>query len=183
MEKYKFITLFSIKNTPIQIHWSFTILLILIFLISLSNISVAIIAILFWGIMLIHELGHMWFASRLGLKTININLYILHGICYHQPADTDYENYLVAWGGVAAQAIIFIPCIIIFYLYGELMPWYINLPLIFLGYINGLIALFNLAPSKWLDGGTCWKAIPLYFKYKNKNDKKPKKKRHLKIVK
>lgn len=183
MDKFKFITLFNLKGVPVKIHWSLSIILFLALIAGIFEFSLIVGAISFWSIMLIHELGHMWFASRLGLDTLKIELYPIHGVCHSLSADNDYHNSLVAWGGVAAQAVIFVPCMFIFSLYGENLSWYINTPLIFLGYISAGIALFNLAPTKGFDGNTCWRAIPLYLKYRKPQEKEKPKKNHLKSVK
>lgn len=184
MEKYKLIKLFDIKGVPVNVHWSLSVILVLVFLGGLSDISLLVGAVSFWSVMLIHEIGHMWFATRLGLSTVKIDLYPVHGVCYNHSADNDYENYLVAWGGVVVQAIVFTPCIIIYHLFGDYLPWFVNTPLIFLGYVSAGIAIINLVPSRGLDGGKCWRAIPLYFQSRKVRTKKIyKKNSHLKVVK
>ena len=182
MNKYKLIKLFEFRGVPVNIHWSLSVILIIVILGSLSDISLIVGAFSFWSIMLIHEFGHMWFATRQGLRTYSIDLYLIHGMCHHEEAHTEYENNVVAWGGVVAQAIVFIPCIIIEKSIGEFLPWFLYTPVLYLGYFSCVIAVFNLLPSKGLDGYDCWKTVPLCFKY-SKSKKKAKKKNHLKAVK
>lgn len=62
-----------------------------------------------------------------------------------------------------AQAVFFVPSIIIYLLFCQYLPWFITIHILFLGFYSALIAIFNLLPVKFLDGGTCWKAIPLYL--------------------
>ena len=171
-----------IRGVPVKTHWSLSLVLLLVCLGGVADISLVVGAASFFGIMLVHELGHMWFATRQGLKTEGIELYLFHGICYHESAYTEYENNIVAWGGVAAQTVVFVPCIIIENIFGEMLPWFLYTPVLFLGYFSLVIAMFNLLPSRGFDGYTCWKTIPLYFKH-SKLKKKNKKKNHLKSVK
>ncbi|MFC4877234.1 site-2 protease family protein [Microbulbifer halophilus] len=184
MRKLEYLKLFSISGVPVFIHWSLSVPLVLIAVLAVSEISMLIVAISILMVMLIHEIGHMWFASKLGLRSVRISLYLLHGQFSFEKADNDYHNCLVSWGGVAAQAIVFIPCIAIFSLYSASLPWYVNVPLMILGYINALIAVVNMAPAMGLDGEECWKSIPLYFKYYRPRSGRDKKNRkHLKSVK
>jgi len=188
MERLKYIPLFKIANTPIFMHWSLYVVLVFAAVASVNDIAILLGAISFWSIMLIHELGHMMVARRLGLDTFRIELALMHGLCFCEAAETEYENCLVSWGGVLAQALFFVPCIIIYLLCGDYLPWFITIPVLFLGFYSVLIAVFNLLPSRFLDGGTCWKAIPLYFQYKKtkvraKAAKTTKKKSPIKLVK
>jgi len=189
MEKLKFIPLFRIANTPIMMHWSLSVVLIFAAIASINDIAILLGAISFWSIMLIHELGHMMVSSRLGLETFRIELSLMHGKCICEAPETQYEYCLVSWGGVLAQAFFFVPCIAIYLLFDDYLAWYIEIPVLFLGFYSALIAVLNLLPSRYLDGGTCWKAIPLYFKYRNKPVRTKatintnKSKSHIKLVK
>ncbi len=180
--------IFNLKGVPVYVHWSLTGFTLIAIVLALFNINFLAIAMVFPLLMLIHELGHMWFASRLGLNTEKIELQFLHGYCVYELAETDYENYVVAWGGVAAQAIIFIPCIFILLVFGDSLSGFFYTTLILLGYFNALDAAFNLLPIRGFDGSICWRSVPLFFKHgrikKNGNSKKPQKKKNpFKIVK
>ena len=180
MNKLKFVRIFSLKGVPIQIHWTLILVMFLISLIGFPNLSLVVLAVILLFVVLVHELGHMWFVSRYGLETIDIKLYPLHGVCTYVKAETEYENSVIAWGGVVAQAIVFVPCIISYSLFSELLPSYLSGILLYLGYGNLLLALFNLLPITGFDGSRAWKAIPLFYKFRKSNHKK---KNHLKVVK
>ncbi|WP_163835411.1 zinc metalloprotease [Spartinivicinus ruber] len=160
MKNIKYIKILTLNGVPINMHWSLCITLLVILAAGISDFSVILGGFSFWGIMLLHELGHMYFASRLNLQTIKIDLHLLHGICEYE-IGTEFESCIVSWGGVVAQSLVFIPCIILYSLFGEQLEWYCNTPLIILGYLNAMIAILNLSPSKWLDGGSCWRLFPL----------------------
>jgi Zn-dependent protease len=173
IKKFKYIKLFEIQGVPINIHFSLSIILLLMFIGGISEPSLILGGVCFWGIMLAHELGHMYVATKLRLNTLKINLYLFHGLCFYEAAETEYENCLVSWGGVIAQAALFVPCLIIYNYFGDHLAWYLSVPLILFGYFNAMFAAINLTPSKWLDGGSCWRIIPLKIqRYKCKKDMK-----------
>ena len=182
MLKFRFLKLARYKGVPIYSHWSLSLALFVILIFGISSPALFLFAFTSWLIMLIHELGHMFVASRLGLNTLKIELYPFHGLCHYEMSENDYENYLVAWGGVAAQALIFIPLIILHQVFGKDLPGILILVVMFLGYFSALIALVNLLPSKGLDGATCWKALPIYFNKRNTRKSKKKGKK-FKVIK
>jgi membrane-associated protease RseP (regulator of RpoE activity) len=167
---------------PIFSHWSLNLALLTIFIFGIFEPSLILLAFLFWLIMLVHELGHMFVASRLNLDTQKIELYLFHGFCYYEFSEENYENYIVAWGGVAAQAVIFVPCILVHQIFGSYLSGLAMLVIIFLGYFSAFIALLNLIPSRGLDGATCWKAIPIYLK-ERKRKKSSKAKKKFRVIK
>jgi len=166
LKKYEFIEVVKIKGTPIRFHWSTVLILLLIAITYLSKLDFPVTVFALLIIMLSHELGHKWFASMLNLKSNKIDIYPIGGACYTEVAKTEYENAFVAWGGVAIQAMIFIPALAIYYFVGaDNLPYGLNELFHFLGITNLIIALINLIPIAPFDGKECWKVIPLYLKY------------------
>ncbi len=166
MEEFRYISLFKFQKVPIYAHWSLCIIMLFVVVLSFqySFIFVSVISIL--AIMLIHELGHLLLANKLGLKTYRINLYLIHASCERHLSNSEYENHLVAWGGVLAQAVVFVPSLLFFHIFINDLPDYLLISLFFLGHVSLLTALFNLLPLPYFDGSSCWKALPLFFKKK-----------------
>ena len=168
MKKIKleeFTTLFTVKGVPVRFHWSLLVLVVAIVIATVTRgeFPTVVFALLF--VIIAHELGHMWFASRLGLRSTHIDLYPLGGTCYYESANSEYENNLVAWGGVVAQAMIFVPALLISHFFGDnFSPTFREL-FYYLGFYNAMIAGINLIPIAPLDGAKCWKTIPMYLKY------------------
>ena len=179
LKKYEYIKIISIKGIPVYFYWLLNILLLLIGVTAIINqsIPIGLVALLF--ILVVHELGHAWFASRLGLNTYLIKIYPWGGVCTYESSRIEYNNNIVAWGGVVAQAIIFIPALLIMYFFGDLMSENMNELLLYLGKYNAIIALVNLIPIKPLDGASCWRTVPLFFKYGRIQKKTKLKKRNL----
>src|SRR4029077_12330948 len=76
---------------------------------------------------------------------------------------TEWERCVISWGGVAAQLLIAIPLCLLDALWhrplGPLAP-----VVLILGYWSLVVAIFNLIPSRGLDGQVAWRIIPLLRK-------------------
>jgi len=78
INKYRYINVFKFRNVPIRMHYSLTLVLIVVYLYGFINTYFLIGAFALTLIMLAHELGHMWFANRKGLEVYQINLFVLN---------------------------------------------------------------------------------------------------------
>lgn len=139
---------------------------------SISEPSILVGAVCFWGVMLLHEFGHLYAGQMQGMQVNAIRLYPLLGHCEAVASDYEFENSIFAWGGFVAQVIVAIPAILILVLFGDFLPWYIYTTLFMFGYFSLLIALVSVMPGDGLDGDTCWKAIPIYFQLQKERRKR-----------
>lgn len=80
-------------------------------------------------------------------------------------ARSRWEDVLIAWGGVTAQLLIAIPILLLAWLLGDREVAYVGPVIAFLGYVNLLVALANLAPGEGFDGKLAWRVIPLSFRW------------------
>ena len=142
-----------------------TLVLIGLAMAVLVDIAWLLLILSYLSILVVHELGHAWMAARCGVKGRGIELRVLHGCFYYDPPETAFEDAMIAWGGVMAQAMIFVPAIALFHLFADALPGAVNLALLVLGYLNLMMAIFNLTPVAPLDGSKCWRAIPLHLRY------------------
>lgn len=112
------------------------------------------------AIIFVHEAGHAFVAHRLGMKVLNLQIGWFHGACEYEGPNDEWLNILVAWGGVAAQ----VSVAILVFAVAAALPGedlgYFGPVFVFLGMVNLMIALVNLAPSREFDGGVAWKIIP-----------------------
>ena len=164
MKGYTRITFLNVFGAPVSIHWSALLVIGGLLVAAISNPILGVITICsYFGIILLHEAGHAYFAKRLGYDVYNIYLGFIHGLCeYEEPYNNKHES-IVAWGGVTAQLLVAIPLIILAQ-FGITEIKGVGPIVAFLGYISFLIALMNLAPSSFLDGGKAWRLIPILLK-------------------
>jgi Zn-dependent protease len=132
----------------------------------LFGLPLLFIALGLFVILLVHELGHAFLAVRLGYEVEKISIYPIHGLCYYDEPYSEYENSVIAWGGVAAQLLLFIPATAILGYFGNTTFGSVNVLLVTFSYINGVSMVVNLAPGLGLDGTKAWRVLPILAKAK-----------------
>jgi Zn-dependent protease len=108
-----------------------------------------------------HEVGHAALAYGLGYEVTAIRVGLLHGRCEYEHPDSVWDATLVSWGGVLAQfliaAVVFVVAGVIS---GSLSDHFFPM-VIFLGYMNIVIAAMNLTPRAPFDGYLAWRIFPI----------------------
>jgi len=169
MKQYYLIKRFKLFNSPVFVHWTAILVIMLIIVTSYKTpLLASISAISYFSILLIHEFGHGFIASRLGYKVFETRIGFFHGLCISEEPYNEIDHIKIAWAGSLAQLVIAIPLVTLsnFKIFSELS--YFGPVYVFLGYFSMAIALFNLAPAKGLDGYIAWKIIPrTYRKWKS----------------
>ena len=94
----------EINGVRVHAHWS---VLVIGTLILLGAIERPVETIAAWsayfGVILIHECGHMIAAHRKGCEVFSIELYPIHGSVRFRSPWSRYDRAFIAWGGVAVQ--------------------------------------------------------------------------------
>ena len=112
------------------------------------------------GLLLIHEVGHLIAAQRLGCKVLSIKLYPIFGFTEFETPWTRLDHCIIAWSGVLAQAVVAIPLVTWVSFFGFTHNGPINAVFAILGYYSLGVAIFNLLPFPPLDGATAWGLLP-----------------------
>ncbi len=127
-------------------------------------LTALITAVLFFATLLLHELAHSLVAQKRGLKVTAITLFALGGVSQMQDDATDAKTeFWVAIAGPITSVIIGFGCL------GMSMGlgWQrstepqtaVTAVLVWLGYINIGLGLFNMIPGFPLDGGRVLRSI------------------------
>ncbi|MFT3769135.1 MAG: M50 family metallopeptidase [Minicystis sp.] len=145
------------RGAPIRIHWSVPIG-VLVF----TGFRFAPGAWLgFVLVILLHELGHAIAVARCRQKTVAIDVHGFGGLCWWSGYPTPTERAIIAWGGVIAQAVLFLTTLVVLSLTGRPSNAFeADLVGAFLGPNLWNIAL-NLVPIPPLDGAEAWKILPI----------------------
>lgn len=113
---------------------------------------------LFFGSVLIHELGHALVAQRERVPVNSITLFIFGGVAHiaHEPETAGSEFRIVAAGPLASLGLAGF-----FYMFARLFRTSPELGsmALYLSQINIILGLFNLLPGFPLDGGRILRAI------------------------
>lgn len=170
--------LVRIKGILIGLHYSW---FIIAFLITLSLIghfhavmpqwsnaltwSVAIVtALLFFVTLLLHELAHSLLAKAKGLQVRAITLFALGGVSQiEQEAPDAKTEFWIAIVGPLSSLVIGGVCLLLARISGWAFGSEAQTPvaavLVWVGYINFMLAVFNMIPGYPLDGGRVLRAI------------------------
>ena len=153
-----------IKRVPVYAHWSLLVLSVVILIGALERPAETLTAwISFFGVMLLHECGHMIVAQRRGYYVDSIELYPIIGIARLQQPYDRYDATLIAWGGVAAQSVVAVPLVLFVSVFGYTRSDAVNLAMGIFGFYSLFVAAFNLIPVPPLDGATAWSIVPELF--------------------
>lgn len=167
------ITLGKIWGVPIGLHWSMG------FIFFLLTVSLGagvypddypamsggtawllgmLTAALFFGSILLHELGHVWMALRSGIEVKDVRLWIFGGIATigGNPSHGKTEFKIAIAGPIVSLALA-----IVFFALSRLFASVdaIAGPSTWLFRTNGILLLFNLLPGFPLDGGRILRAL------------------------
>ena len=167
------ISLGRVWGIPIALHWS---LLLVFGLLTWSRASsflpqrapslgpearwalAAVTSVLFFGSILLHELGHAWVALRNGVPVNRITLFIFGGAAeIGQQAPTPGAELRIAAGGPAVSVGLAIVFKALELLAGD--GTLLDAPLFWLFQVNLMLLLFNLIPGYPLDGGRILRAV------------------------
>jgi Zn-dependent protease len=130
--------------------------------------TAVITALLFFAAIVAHELSHAMVARRRGLPVRSITLFALGGVAQleKEPEDAKSE-FLVSIVGPIASAVIGFVCLLLAWALGWTMTAEPATPLmamlVWLGYINIGLAIFNMLPGFPMDGGRVLRALIWWY--------------------
>jgi len=114
----------------------------------------------YYGVILLHECGHMVAAQRKGCRVNWIRLYPILGlVCFEQPY-SQYDRAVIAWAGIVAQSLVAIPIVVWLSIFGYSRFDALNVGLGIWGYMSLGFAMLNVIPVPPLDGALAWKLFP-----------------------
>ena len=168
------ISLGRIFGIKIGLHYSwFLIALLIVFSLSsqfhstnpewgngLITTLAIVTALLFFVSLLLHEMAHSLVATSNGLPVREITLFALGGVSQIEKNPTSAKlEFWMAFVGPLTSAVIGGVCLELARILGDpaSSPW--TAVLLWLGYINLMLAAFNLLPGYPLDGGRVLRAI------------------------
>ncbi|MCB9665090.1 MAG: hypothetical protein H6732_13330 [Alphaproteobacteria bacterium] len=142
----------TIHGIPVHVGWSTLVVAVAIALLGpFAPAQDTLNAVAYLLIVGVHEAGHAWVVRRRGHHVDAITVHMTHGACmYHGIDVTPLDRALIAWGGVAAQALLAIAASVPLAVFGHVPVLEV------LVVINLSIAAFNLLPFPGRDGEDAW---------------------------
>ena len=151
-----FWTVSHFAGAPVRVHWS-VILLMLYFGGWQPGAWLGVMIIV-----VVHELGHALIVRAVGAQVTEVMVYGFGGYCGWRGTVTPRERALIAWGGVAAQAVLYLVARIVGQTIGAADPFtYVLLDT--LTRSNLVLIAINLLPVPPLDGASAWPLISMLY--------------------
>jgi stage IV sporulation protein FB len=161
----KLFEIMDIKGVKVFAHWS-VLLIGAVMLLGATEKPLLALAVFvaYYGVILIHECGHMVAARCKGCAVWSIELYPIWGITRFSQPYSRLDRCVIAWAGVLAQAIFGAPVVVWVETFGYTHFEPVNAILAILGFFSLSIAALNLLPVPPLDGAIAWGLLPALFK-------------------
>ena len=142
----------SLLGFPVEISWSF-LLLLAVALLAFGGLSAVFAIVLAFSSVLLHELGHAVVARWLGVRVSGIELGFFGGAAkmVELPRSANHEIAIAAAGPAVSLALTGVG----FGLGAVTGFWLFSM----IGWINLVIAAFNLLPALPMDGGRILRAL------------------------
>ncbi len=155
-----FWTLFYWRKIPIRAHWSLPIGMWWFSGMSLDPLAwVALALLILW-----HELGHAFLVRRYRYPVVSVDLTGFGGLCRYSGSPTAWQNSVIAWGGVLAQALIFVAASTYQFFIGVPSTAWAHTLLWVATTANLRLIAFNLLPLPPLDGADAWRLVGLWWR-------------------
>jgi Zn-dependent protease len=152
-------TIGRLRGAPIRLHWTLPLGALL-----MGGFSfVPAFWLGFALLILLHELGHALLVLHYGLGLSEIAVHGAGGYCRHERAGSRFEEAALAWGGVAAQALVLLVAEAALWLLGP--PESIHTALLAQVFTrtNLWLIFINLLPIEPLDGRKAWPLIGMLW--------------------
>ena len=164
-----------INGVPVYVHWSvWAIVAVVLFNVIRHPLESLMGIVAYLSVLLIHETGHLIAAERMHCEVHSIRLYPICGVTSLEMPWSKFDDCVIAWGGVIAQAVVAVPIVLVVTVFGYSRFEAINAVLALLGFFSLGVAIFNLLPVKPLDGAIAWAIIPEAFKrIREKRERRP----------
>ena len=141
---------------PVRAHWSMAIVAVwfgVLLSVDLGVVGGVIATVVFFASILAHEFGHAMVARHYGVRTESIDLWALGGVArLDRESPSPLADGLIA---IAGPAVSFLIGVAAFgtgvALDSDVLRW--------VGFVNVVLAVFNMLPGAPLDGGRVLRAV------------------------
>jgi Zn-dependent protease len=163
-----------IRGVETYVHWTVFLVAAIILAGVMRRPGLTLLGLTaYWGVLLIHETGHLIVAQRLGCDVFSIELYPIFGVTRFGTPWSRVDHCKIAWAGVLAQALIAIPLVTWVAAFGYTRFESVNMLFVILGFFSLGVAVFNLLPIPPLDGATAWGIFPALLAQRRSKPKAP----------
>ena len=150
------IRLGTYAGIPVRAHWSMAIVALWFGVLLSADLGIVggvVATVAFFASILAHEFGHALVARRYGVRTQSIDLWALGGVArLDRESPTARADGLIAVAGPAVSLLIGVVAVgASFAVRSDVVFW--------IGFVNVVLAVFNMLPGAPLDGGRVLRAV------------------------
>lgn len=146
-----------LRGIPIRLHWTLPLSALLVG--RLRFAPGAWLGLLL--VVLVHELGHAALVRRYGFEVEAVELLAWGGECRFTGRPTRWQESVIAWGGVLAQALL-LP--VGYFLAPRIPNEFAAEVLASFGHSSLLLIAMNLCPVPPLDGSRAWRLVGMAWR-------------------
>jgi Zn-dependent protease len=150
------IRLGTYAGIPVRAHWSMAIVAVwfgVLLTVDLGLFGGVVATVAFFASILAHEFGHAMVARHYGVSTESIDLWALGGVArLDRESPSPRADGLIAVAGPAVSLLIGLAA------FGAGVAFQSTV-LLWVGFVNGILAVFNMLPGAPLDGGRVLRAV------------------------
>jgi Zn-dependent protease len=150
------IRLGTYAGIPVRAHWSMAIVAVwfgVLLTADLGLLGGVVATVAFFSSILAHEFGHAMVARHYGVRTESIDLWALGGVArLDRESPSPRADGLIAVAGPAVSLLIGLTAFGASLALGSTV-------LLWVGFVNGILAVFNMLPGAPLDGGRVLRAV------------------------
>jgi Zn-dependent protease len=147
------IRLGTYAGIPVRAHWSMALVAVWFGVLLTADLGLLGGPVAFFTSILAHEFGHAMVARHYGVRTESIDLWALGGV-----ARLDRESPSPRADGLIAVAGPVVSLLIGLIAFGASLALESTV-LLWVGFVNGILAVFNMLPGAPLDGGRVLRAV------------------------
>lgn len=160
------IKIFTIWGIPLELHYSFLLLMLAIYLVAILNlipgidVVVAILITLLFVTVVFHELTHSYVALRYGVEIERIILFPIGGVASMKELPQDpHQELRIALAGPMSNLILAALLYPIYLFFTSSLSPSLNFLLYNFFLLNLILGAFNLLPAFPMDGGRVLRAF------------------------
>jgi Zn-dependent protease len=158
----------DIAGIRLRVHWTFLILIVWVYLSTLSAgaaaaISSTLFVLAIFGCVLLHELGHALAARQYGIDTRDITILPIGGVAaLERMPRNPWQELVIAIAGPIVNVVIAAAILLPMWLVPSGSFWSASFWGVFLArlaWVNVILVVFNLIPAFPMDGGRVLRAL------------------------
>jgi Zn-dependent protease/CBS domain-containing protein len=157
--------IFTVFGIPVELHFSFLLLMVVIYLVAIFNlvpgvdVIIAVLITLLFAAVVLHELTHSYVAQGYGVEIDRIVLLPIGGVSAMKELPKDpHQELMIAIAGPLVNLVLAAVLYPVYLFFGDSLSPGLNFLFFYFILMNLVLGAFNLLPAFPMDGGRVLRA-------------------------